>query len=237
MNNVYLDFECDNKSDIIEIGALLISNGAILKEFHCFIRRDISLYHYNICAYNSHCIHPMVLHINGLPEEIAFEDFKNFILSIKGNINIRGHGNDVTKTYLESKFPFLRDLPINYLQVYLPVWKDRQYEKFHICALNMKNATRLISCHRDNHKMKFNPTWKHNEITPNHTGIARLTCGFHCALIDCYEQAFYEQKLDYYCCDTHFAINYVYDIIPVVKPYFDTSFNPLIVHSPLEFND
>lgn len=237
MNTVYIDFEYDNNGDIIEIGAICVAGGYILKEFHCFIRRDIYLYKYNVCAHNSHCIHPSILNINGIYEEWAFNDFKNFFLSIKGIITIKGHGKDITKSSLENQFSFLKELPINYVQVNLPVWSVRQYEKSHIAALGMKLCTRLISCNRDNHKMSYQPTWLIQGKTPNHTKIAKLAYGAHCALIDCYEMAFYDEKLELFCCDEHFANYFICETTPGILPAYDDSFNPLIVHSPLIFID
>lgn len=228
MNTVYLDFEYCNNKDIIEIGAICVSSGYILKEFHCFIRRDIKLYPYNVCAENSHCIHPSVLNMNGINEECAFTDFENFFSSLKGKIIIKGHGDDVTKKSLENKFPFLKNYVSKYSQVNLPIWSMRQFEKSHIAAFNMKLTTNLISCHRDNHKIPYKPTWLYKGETPNHTKIAKFAYGAHCALIDCYEMAFYERKLDLYCCDMHFVDYFTCNITPGIQPAYDTSSNPFV---------
>lgn len=206
MNTVYFDLEYDNNGNIIEIGALNIFNNNIINQFHCFIRTHVdNIFLYNRCAQNSHCIPSVVLHNQGFLLSDALIELKLFFSEIKGSIQIKGHGEDIKKDNMEKLFPFLKDFKIIYLQVNLPIWELRQYEKYHIAAHNMKYTSLLIPCHYKNHGLRFYPYWMIKNKKPTHSMIAKFAYGAHCALVDCYELAFYENKLEIYCCDTHFS--------------------------------
>lgn len=236
MNQVYLDFEYDNNGDVIEIGAIYVFGYYIHNYFHCFIKREITnLHRFNVCSQNSHCIHHLTLHLDGITFDLAMSEFENFFENIDGPISIKGHGDDILQDNLENKYSFLKRIDVTYDQVNLLPWKDRQFEKSHIAAFNMKNVTNLIPCHRKNHGLKYNPSWLYQFKTPNHTKIAKLSYGAHCALIDCFEMAFYENSLIHYCCDDHFKDYFITETTRPIEPCFETSYNPLIVHPPLVF--
>ena len=230
MTTIYFDLEYDHKGRIIEIGALNIFGNKIISQFHCFIRCDVeNIYLYNRCAQNSHCIHSTVLHNYGLSLKDAMDEIKLFFKDIKGPILLKGHGTDIDKDNLETLFPFLKDLYVIYHQVALPHWNIRQYEKYHIAALNMKNTSKLTPCHSKYHGMNFFPYWMMKKKQPTQSMIAKLTYGGHCALIDCYELAFFENKLDIFCCDDHFSANFNFDIQPYNEPVCNNIHNPLTI--------
>lgn len=226
MNNVYFDLEYDNNKDIIEIGAIHVCAGQLCNEFHRFVRQEIRPFEYGRCAQNSHCIHPMVLQINGLSEADALNDLKLFFKAIKGPFVLKGNGEDMTKSNLESLFPFLKEYEVTYKQVHLPNWCVRLYEPSHISTLCMKQTTNLLSCHRDFHTMKYRPNWILRAETPNHTKISKFVYGAHCALFDCFELAFYENNLPHYCCDMHFKECFVYNPECISPPTYDACTNP-----------
>lgn len=238
MNSVYMDLEYDSNCNIIEMAALWVQSGCIKNYFHCFVRNQIkNVFLYYKCAENSHCIHPSTLNHYGIPCELAMHELENFFANIQGSIIIKGHGNDMMQNNLEKLFPFLKRFEISFAQVNLPQWSVRQKLDSHISTYNMKIATNLIPCHRDNHSIKYNPSWMRQNKPANHTRIAKLAYGAHCALIDCFELSFYENALKNYCCDTHFHDLFLIEPIKPIVPTHDTTFNSLIVHSPLVFYD
>ena len=238
MNSLYLDLEYDNDRNIIEIGAVNIQGGYITSYFHCFIRRSVSnLIPYLQCAQNSHCIHPGVLNSEGLPYDAAMTDFENFIINIKGTIVLKGHGSDMTKTNLEMLFPFLNKHKISFMQVNLPNWKERQFLKSHICALNMKNASKLLPCHKDFHSIKYSPSWLYEKLIPNETKIAKLSYSFHCGFIDAMEMAMFDNAVELYTCDRQFRDIILCNIPEPPKPTYFNSYYPIIEQTPLVFFD
>ena len=204
---IYLDTEYDNDGNIIEIGALCISNGKVLREFHCLIRNKVSnLYYYNRCAQHSHCIHVNTLSNYGIMLDEALRDFQDFI-SLAGSevVHLRGHGQDMLADNLTRLFPFLREMHnIIYEQVSLPKWNQRQHESWFIGALRMKSCSKLYACNSNYHAMQYLPNWKLFDKEPTHTQIVKYLFNFHCALIDAYILSFYEETLPTYCCDMHF---------------------------------
>lgn len=214
---VYIDFERDNKQNIIEIGGILVHNKLVQKEFHCFINRKcFPIYNYYRCAENSHCIPSKIIEYQGIDEGDAILSFKEFIESIpSGYVIIRGHGDDVNQYNLQIVFPFLKTYDgITYEQVPLPIWKDRQFKDYHIATHLMKSVSEILSCSYRNHTVNFMPSWKRDCKTPTHGNLSKFTYGHHCALIDCYELAFYQETLEKYCCDLHFTddMNYHTDM-------------------------
>jgi hypothetical protein len=209
MSSVYIDLEYDHNGNVIEIGAIHIKNNVVQDECHHFINQHViaSIAYYR-CAENSHCIPTHTLSDDGISLKKATTDFEFFISGINNPFTIKGHGEDVNENNLKLLFPFLNkkdySTKITYEQVTLPPWEQRQFEPSHIVAGNMKRGSRLMSCQPYNHKATFRPHWKRQGRAPNHSQLASCSYGYHCALIDAYELAFFEKTLPYYCCDLHF---------------------------------
>lgn len=240
MSIIYIDFERDNSQNIIEIGALHTLNNKVENEFHCLIRREIfSIYNYYRCAENSHCISPNLLHRIGINENDAILSFRQFMEAINGPIIIKGYGVDVNEENLCKLFPFLSAMMcVTYEQVHLLPWHQRQFDSSHISTMNMKTICSIVSCNSSNHSVKYFPTWQRsNGSTTNHSKIAKLPYGFHCALFDCYELAFFDKKLEKYCCDAHFEDNINYNNETFVYIDDEIGCNPLIANDPLAFID
>jgi len=192
---------------VIEIGAIHIRNNVVQDECHYIINQHITDYiTYYQCAENSHCIPMNILSNDGISLKHATTDFKFFIADIDHPFTIKGHGEDVNEDNLKLVFPFLEDYStkITYKQVTLPSWEQRQFEPSHIAAGYMKRVSRLMACQPNNHEATFRPHWKQQGRPPNHSQLAKLNYGYHCALINAYELAFFEKNLPYYCCDLHF---------------------------------
>jgi hypothetical protein len=202
---VYIDFE-RNLNDIIEIGAILVKENKVLNEFHRFVFYLLNDYHhYYRSAENSHCIGAHVLKYHGTPLETVKMQFHSFLDEIKEPFIIKGYGDDVNQEALQHLFPFLKNmLHVSYDQVHLQPLEERQLNYNHIAVMKMKTSTNLVQCHQGFHRVEYNPSWKRANKTPNHTQIAKMMYGYHCALFDCYELAFCDETLKAYCCDIHF---------------------------------
>lgn len=229
---IYLDLEYDNDRNIIEIGALCVSNGNILREFHRLVRTTVrDLFRYNRCAQHSHCIHTNTLTTYGVALTDALQDFREFIGSEL--ITLCGHGDDMKADNLRAVMPFLREMQnVNYAQVHLPGWNTRQRESYFHSALRLRLCSKLYGCSSNYHAMQYLPTWKLLDDSPTHTQIAKLIYNYHCALIDVYLLAFFEGTLPMYCCDEHFMhvyntpiintdipIRYCTNIFEEIKPF------------------
>jgi len=209
MSSVYIDLEYDQNGNVIEIGAIHLRNNVIQDECHHIINQhsyaDIAYYR---CAENSHCISINTQTDVGISLKSAIADFEFFISEIDNPLTIKTHGEDVNEDNLKLLFPFLNkkdySTKITYEQVTLPPWEQRQLEPAHIAAGNMKRESQIVACQPHNHGVTFRPHWKRQGRTPNHSQIANYSYGYHCALIDVYELAFFEKTLPYYCCDLHF---------------------------------
>lgn len=240
MNTVYLDLEYNHNWEIIEIGAVAIENRYIISLFHRFIRRpQTNLIKYIQSAQHCHCIHPSVLNYEGVSLDYAMEDFEIFLNNLHGKIVIKGYGNDILQNNLEEVFPFLKKYNISFQQVNLLPWKERQFLKSHISALNMKNASKLLPCHQKNHSLKFNPFWQYKNVSSNESKIARLTYGFHCSLVDSLEISFFDNALDLYHNDKQFSKLFLCDSQKTSEPLYldNNSYYPIIEHDPLVFSD
>ena len=216
--SIYIDLEYDHKNRIIEFAGVVIDPDMrfIFQELHHFVKYldNSPSTKYLKTAENSHCISKDTLELYGIGLiELQHEFNKlidNCIRHYKAPI-IKGHGSDITYEYLCKHFKFLsRYNDIMYAQVGLPNWVERQYLESHIAAFNMKTNTMDISCNPNNHSVRFRPRCKDTSIVPTHSQLARTNYGHHCALVDCYEMAFYEKTIPNYCCDTHFLEIYVF---------------------------
>ena len=57
MNTIYIDIECDNNRNVIEIAAIKIKDNVIKKVLHNFIKQEnTDTFCYRRTAENSHCI-------------------------------------------------------------------------------------------------------------------------------------------------------------------------------------
>lgn len=215
MKTLYIDFELNSRREIIEFGAVLINNGKIACELHKFVQRlpEDSKFHYYRTAENSHCILPGTLKELGCNVQTMEKEFFELILeetAAESVFYIKGHGEDTKQIYLERVFPFLRDFNnINYEQVELPPWVEREPAFYHISAYKMKQQCRIVSCNKDYHSITYYPHWKRLNKQASHTQMAKESYGFHCALIDAYELAFKDGAIDPYCCDLHFKRLYL----------------------------
>ena len=163
------------------------------------------MYTYKICARHSHCIPPYIILEEGATAQLLNNDFKNFLESINSTtIIIKGHGLDIDKKELMQSFPFLADMDeIQYMQVGLPPWSERKDGDYHHATHYMKQFSRILPCTKDNHSMNFIYS-DFDGYKQSHTKMAKQFYGFHCALFDSIELAFYEKTLQLYCCDKHF---------------------------------
>lgn len=236
MNIIYADLEYDNNHKVIEIAALHTHNASIKKIFHCFVKTEIQhVCQYFNCAENSHCIHPATLQNFGLNFSKATDKFESFIADFDGSITLKGNGLDMSQSNLIKLFPFFSKYDITYAQVSLPPWIQREKLDSHCAAYKMKLCTQLLPCSHEYHYIKFSPTWIHQNKTANHTRLAKLIYGSHCALIDCFELAFFESALPIYCCDVHFTDLFLTEPVKAKVPMHDNSFHSLIVKPPLVF--
>lgn len=207
MATIYIDFERDNRSKTIEVGAICVFNKRLESQFHHFIHQPIiNHHHYLVCAQNSHCISPKVVNDYGYEESIAKQRFYQWINSQShSKLIIKGYGQDTSQEALQQWIPELKTFShLIYEQVELPNWEERQYGDYHIATQLMKNNCQLCYCKATKHKLPMVPTWKIKKKTPTHSKMARLMYGFHCSLFDSFELAFYEKTLSNYCCDEHF---------------------------------
>lgn len=204
---IYVDIESDNNRKIIEFAALCVNNGFVVDELHFFVTQPLAnKFAYIKTAENSHCIDYRTLLDKGIEWFRVSTEFYKLVDSWNQNVIIKGYGSDVDEKSLKAIFPFLSNMTaVTYEQVDLPKWADRQYEHYHIAAFNLKTNSKIISCNHLNHKMKYYPNWISQGKSPTHTQIAKRSFGFHCALIDTYELAFKDKRLNTYCCDCHFS--------------------------------
>ena len=207
---IYIDFKRDCNQDIIEIAAVCVSQRKIVATFHHFIDRNFfNSYDYKLTASYCHCIPESVLKNEGASENMVRHLFVNWIESLNFEfITIKGHGEDTSRESIEKwvdiqSFSNLSHL--EYEQVYLPHWNQRRFALYHMSAFVMKEHHAIDKlCSKSNHSLKYRQSLKRRYNTPTHNQLARQQYGFHCALIDCFEMAFYENALPTYCCDDHF---------------------------------
>ena len=236
---IYIDFERDDEGAIIEIGAVHVETNLVQREFHCFINQSTnSSFHYYRCAENSHCLPAPILKLNGVRMHDAQHDFNLFMLSILKPVTIKGFGDDVNEANLKMVFPFLNTMKhVTYKQVSLPSWKQRQFEPSHIATSTMKKVSGLLSCKPSYHNVPYFPHWKRKGKQPNHTQLSKLGYGHHCALIDAYELAFYDEALPNYCCDAHFQKILNYETTILNFESLNITYDPIIIDDSLIFLD
>lgn len=210
MSTVYIDFEQSPKDDIIEIGAICVKNRRVITILHSFVKPDIDdPYLYVKNASYSHCIPIHVLKENGRTEEEIKVKFLQWIQEeVIHPVTIKGNGLDVTKEALEKWIPGLSAVDsIQYQQVTLHPWAQRMYAYYHINTYVMKRLSTSMKCNHLKHSIQKS---KHREgrcCTSTLTRLSKDMYGFHCALFDAFELAFFEQTIPYYCCDTHFNLS------------------------------
>lgn len=202
---VYIDFECFNKQ-LIEMSAILVCNQQLVSSFHQFLN-DPKLSNtrgYYLHAQHSHCIEINVLYRYGssTEDEVKTKFFKWLTSFNYKKIVIAGNGDDVSCSALHAWLPELRYLPhLDYKQVRLPPWRERQYGIYHISTFTMKRFCQLFSCSAQNHSLPY----KHSkDVAGNVSKMARYNYGFHCSFFDCFELAFFEMTLPSYVCDKEF---------------------------------
>ena len=216
---VYLDFEADHHQDIIEVGAICVWQKSILSKFHYFIYRTYSdFYAYHQTAIHSHCIPPSVLIDEGDDELAVRHQFCDWIESLKfSTILIKGHGLDTTQNAIESwvnlsKFTDMSHL--EYEQVNLPDWNQRRFALYHTSAYFMKENINIAAlCNKTAHSLSFKKNNRMHYKPPSHHQLAKQQFGSHCALMDCFELAFYEESLPSYCCDKHLLDLFHTDVV------------------------
>ncbi len=189
----YIDLEGQG-SNIVEIGAVAIEyNTRCEKVFHTIINPTVlNKKQYVLEAKNSHCIPLSIIYEKGLNYINAKQQLKEFFLSLGDNILIKGNGSDISRTSMEQLFPDINFDKYTFQQVHLPTWTLRIGE-YHDRAYTLKYQNKL--CGLKNHTMKFSPTWLYKTKSHTSARLARFSYGHHCALIDAYELAFYENEL------------------------------------------
>ena len=205
MSIIYIDTESNNNQQIIEIAAIKVKDKVIKQVNHHFIKQtNTDSFSYRRTAENSHCIPFYILKQKGI-EWIDYTTDFYLMFNDEENVTIKTFGYDLTKENLQGMFPFLMYLNnVDYEQVYLPGWIERQKEPYHISAFNMKLQSKIIGCSDKYHCMEYNPYWKRIGKKPSHSEIAKYAYTYHCALVDAYELAFKDGAIPNYCCDTHF---------------------------------
>jgi len=207
MSIVYIDFECDNNDEIIEVGAVCVKDNHVQSVLHTFVDPFIQdVGNYERTAKYSHCIPHRILKLHGCSKSMVKQKFLEWIHNETIHpVTIKGNGSDVTKFALEKWIPALGFIQgLQYEQVTLHLWADRVYEKYHISAGIMKEVSLNMKCCRGYHSLPKTKQWRGISMESAHTKIAKDMHGFHCALFDAFELAFYEKTLKYYCCDKHF---------------------------------
>jgi len=202
ISRVYIDIEYDYKWNIIEFAAVEVKNEQIKSILHRFVlpQKHMLWYTHEKYAKYSNCIPRHVIKEQGIKLSQLQDEFKIFLNEIVSTkIIIKGHGADVDEPTLKQKFPFLSTKDLVYMQVNLPPWKERKYGVYHIATHYMKQFSRIMPCLCENHSLPFKFSDK-----INHSRISKNFYGFHCALFDSIELAFYEQYLPLYQCDECF---------------------------------
>jgi len=201
MATLFIDFERYEDKNV-EVAALLIYDNKVIDIFHRFILQDLDNgVDYINQAKFCHCIPKTVIECYGIEEYVVTAQFLLWISQFSfDSLTIMGNGEDTTREYLENWCHGLDSLPnLSYEQVVLHPWVKRQYEIYHIVTHTMKTCCSLLPCSYNQH---FLPHKRDHNF--NHSKMARLTYGFHCALFDCFELAFFENLIPTYCCDLHF---------------------------------
>lgn len=216
MARVYIDFERYHDK-IIEIGALCTYENKVITSFHRFVVQDHSqLYEYTSQARHCHCIDATTLDFLGYGEQICQDNFLLWLKSLNfETITIVGHGDDVSKENLQKWLPQLQNLThLSYVQIKLPNWIERKYEPYHQSTYIMKSVSQLEKCSYSNHSLTLKPSYC---FYYNATKVAKFVYGFHCALFDCYELAFYEKSIPLYDSDNQFHDVFCFDLLPYIK--------------------
>lgn len=207
MSIVYIDFERSACDSIIEVGAVCVKDSLVHSVLHTFV--DVCITDRNVyeqSAKFSHCIPLATLKLHGCSKEVVKLRFLEWIQNETVHpVTIKGNGQDVSKFALEKWIPALSHIEgIQYEQIQLDFWANRVYEKYHISAGIMKEVSTNMKCCRGYHSLNKTKQWRGIRVDSAHTRIAKDTHGFHCALFDAFELAFYEKTLNYYCCDRDF---------------------------------
>ena len=202
---VYVDFE-RYESKLIEVSAILVYEQQLISSFHQFLNASTITNRgdYNLQAQNSHCIEVVVLHRyeTSTEDEVKLK-FLKWVSSFNyKQIVIAGNGDDTSRKALQLWLPGLHLLShLDYKQVHLPPWKQRQYGDYHIDTFTMKQFCKLFSCTAQNHRLPYKLA---KNGAHNVSKMARYNYGFHCSLFDCFELAFFEMTLPNYSCDKEF---------------------------------
>lgn len=203
MAHIYIDFE-RYREIIIEVGAVLVYNQQLISAFHSLVDLKFDdMKDYHVQAEHSHCIYAYDLQRYGLPPAQIKREFIEWIKQFDfSQITIHGHGDDVTKNSLLTWNPKLNQLThLTYKQVILPPWIERETAPYHLAAFKMKEVSKRMKCSKDNHQVTFQTNTYNSS---NHSKIARIIYKHHCALVDAFELAFFEQQLPLFCCDKDF---------------------------------
>lgn len=203
MARIYLDFE-RYKESIIEVGAILTYNQELISSFHSLVFLEVDNdADYHLIAQHSHCIQSTELKRSGRKPFLVKSQFYDWIRKFDfSEITILGHGDDVTEEALHEWNPRFKQFNhLTYEQVNLPPWIQRETAPYHMAALKMKEVSTQLKCSKVNHQVAFQV----NAInSSNHSRISRIIYKHHCALVDAFELAFYEQQLPLFCCDNDF---------------------------------
>jgi len=216
MARIYLDFESFER-DHIEVGAILTFSNQLVDTFHELIWRDIKKPDdFAIHARYSHCIDPVDLDFGGVYENLVKSKFLAWIKKFNfPSITIAGHGPDVCRKSLIEWIPELDAVShLSYEQVNLPEWIERKTADYHLSAHTMKEVAQYQNCHKQNHRLDLRMDFR---VCANHSQIARYMHGYHCALFDSFELAFYERSIPLFCCENDFSNVYCLDNTPYLK--------------------
>lgn len=197
---IYIDFERANDK-IIEVGAICVHEQKLVSYYHEMINQHVCN-QYFIGARQSHCIHPAVLSHYGSPEVEVKQHFFCWLQNFKfDTISIHGHGNDTSNEALIAWIPEIIHMKnLKFAQVFLPPWSERHNGIYHLATYHMKQNCQELSCCAHRHSLTFSLRKSNNAKY-----LKKFMYGFHCALFDCFELAFFECKLPLFEPDFYFV--------------------------------
>jgi hypothetical protein len=203
---VYIDFERYGEK-VIEVSCILVFRQKVISIFHKMVYDHIpDTESFTMQSKFCHCIDPTILAFYGEYEDdvksALLHWFKSFTFK---KITIAGHGDDVSQKELIKWMPELQHLSnLEYAQVNLPPWNERHGKVYHMVTYHMKQHSNIFPCHHSQHTLSTELPYKK---ACNLSGLQKYMYGFHCSLFDCFELAFYEEKLPLYTSDHDFCNN------------------------------
>ena len=145
---LYIDIEGQSLEKLAEICALAICRPTIrtkdfyVQEYWALSRLELMAvgneYDYNFIARHCHCISADTVMCFGTNDNIIKFDFTKFFnADLRRPMLVRTHGVDVSKTRLLNFFPHLNMENVEFKEIQMPSWVQRQDELYHKIAKAM----------------------------------------------------------------------------------------------------